>query len=188
MKTKQVKSVEQWREQLDEDAENGRGRFMILSRELFNSRAFAALGGAGTVVVLAVLNKLSYEKKEKKDRKGMKVGHPTLKENGKFSLTINELVARGLSRSTATRARILAWEVGFFDVLEYGTIHHAGKYRYSERWRVFPNGNYNPLGQEPPGKNVYPANGFKTMQDNQIDSSSEPEERIFPEYLKVVKS
>ncbi len=44
---KQVKSVESWREELDQDARGGRGRFMILSRELFNSRAFADLGWSG---------------------------------------------------------------------------------------------------------------------------------------------
>ena len=186
MKTKHVKSVEQWREELDQDAENGRGRFMILSRELFNSRAFAQLGGAGTIVVLAVLNKLSYEKKGKKDRKGVKVDHPVLRNNGEFSLTINELLARGLSKSTATAARVLAWKLGFFDVLESGTIHQAGNYRYSERWRLYPNGDYKPGGQEPPGKNVYPENGFKKREDNPVASSSEIVERIFPDYLKVV--
>jgi hypothetical protein len=188
MKTKQVKSVEQWRDELDQDSEGGRGRFMILSRELFNSRAFAALGGAGTIVVITILNKLSYEKKEKKDRKGVKINHPVLRNNGVFSLTINELVARGLSRSTATAARVLTWDLGFFDVLESGTIHHPGKYRYSGRWRLYPNGDYKPGGQQPPGKNVYPENGFKTRKDNQIGSTTESGQKMFPVYLKVVKS
>jgi hypothetical protein len=105
---KEVKSSDDWRNSIDQDREGGRGRFMILSRDMFNSRAFAALGGSPTIVVLSILNKLSYEKKQIKDRKGVKIGKPVLRDNGEFSLTVNELVARGLSRSTATRARNIA--------------------------------------------------------------------------------
>jgi len=168
MAFKEVKSVERWREELDRDAEGKRGSFRILSRELFNSRAFAALGCGGIVVVLALLNKLEFERKGVKDRKGVRISHPVLKNKGEFSLTVNELVARGLSRSTATRARKLAWELGFFDVIEPGTVHHAGRYQYSERWRHYPDGDYLPVGQQPPGRNVYPDNGFKRA-DNESD-------------------
>jgi len=165
MKFKEVKSVDEWREELDRDAEGKRGSFRILPRELFNSRAFGALGGSGTIVVLSLLNKLEFEGKGRKDRKGVRVGHAALRNNGEFSLTIHELIARGLSRSTATRARKLAWKLGFFDVIEPGTVHHAGRYRYSERWRHYPNGDYRPAGQQPPGRNVYPDNGFQRAYD-----------------------
>lgn len=165
MSFRDVKSVETWRKELDQDCDGKRGSFRILPRELFNSKAFAALGGAATIVVLAILNKLQYEKSGKKDRKGVKSGIPVLRNNGEFCLTINELVARGLSRSTATRARKLAWELGFFDVVESGTVHHAGRYRYSERWRCHPDGDYHPVGQVPPGRNVYPDSGFKKVED-----------------------
>jgi hypothetical protein len=185
---KQVKSVERWREEINQDATGSRGRFMILSRSLFNSLAFANLGGSGTIVVLAILNKLEYEKRDKKDRKGVRVGQALLRNNGEFVLTINELVARGLSRSTATRCRVLAWEMGFFDVLETGTIHHAGRYRYSERWKKYPHGDYKPVGQQTPGKNVYPQNGFGKNVDEQLGDSSEISKTIFPAYLKVVGS
>src|SRR5208283_4105328 len=161
MSFREVKTVEQWRDELDRDAEGGRGKFRILPREIFNSGAFAALGGSGTIVVLAILNRLEYQKNGKRDRKGVRVDCPVLRNNGEFQLTGNELVARGLSRSTATRARKLAWELGFFDVIESGTVHHAGRYRYSERWRQYPDGDYRPVGQLPPGRNVYPENGFR---------------------------
>jgi hypothetical protein len=188
MKTRDVKTVEQWRQELDQDASNGRGRFMILPRALFNSLAFAALGGTATIVVLAILNKLEYERKGRKDRKGVRSGHPILRNAGEFSLTINELVARGLSRSSATRARFIAWELGFFDVLEPGTIHHPGRYRYSERWKEYPNGDYRPVGQQPPGKNVYPQNGFKKTEETPSDTPVDIDKIIFPEYLKAVRS
>ncbi len=165
MSFREAKTVEQWRDELDRDAVGGRGKFRILPREIFNSRAFTALGGSGTIVVLSILNRLEYEKNGKRDRKGVRVDCPVLRNNGELRLTGNELVARGLSRSTATRARNLAWELGFFDVIESGTVHHAGKYKYSERWRKFPDGDYRPVGQLPPGKNVYPQNGFKKIGD-----------------------
>lgn len=185
---KQVKSAERWREEINQDATGGRGRFKILSRSLFNSLAFANLGGSGTIVVLSILNKLEYKKRDEKDKKGVRVGQALLRNQGDFVLTINELVARGLSRSTATRARVLAWEMGFFDVLEPGTIHHAGRYRYSERWKKYPHGDYNPVGQQPPGKNVYPESGFQQNVDPKLGESADISKTIFPAYLKVVGS
>ena len=164
---KEAKTVEQWRDEIDRDAAGGRGKFRILPREILNSRAFAALGGSGTIVVLAVLNKLEFERNGKRYKKGVRTGHSVLRNNGEFRLTGNELVARGLSRSTATRARFKAWELGFFDVIESGTVHHAGRYRYSERWRNFPDGDYRPVGQLPPGRNVYPENGFRKAEDDE---------------------
>ena len=164
MKNKEVKSVDQFRDEIDKDAKGNRGNFKILSREMFNSRAFAKLDGKSTLVVLSILNKLEYEPREKNKRKGVKSSIPCLKNNGEFYLTINELVARGLSESSATRGRIIAWELGFFDVIEPGTIHHCGKYRFSNRWMNYPDGDYKPVGQQPPGKNVYPNHGFKTKE------------------------
>ncbi len=182
---KEAKSVESWRQELDRDTSGGRGRFLILTRAMFNSLAFSALNGGGIVVVLSILNKLEYEKRAGRDRKGVRVACPILRNNGAFSLTINELVARGLSQSTATRARLLAWDLGFFDVLESGTVHHAGRYRYSERWKAYPDGDYKPVGQQPPGKNVYPDNGFKV--ENPSDKMIASDKMIFTEYLSVVK-
>ena len=160
---------------------------MILKRAIFNSKAFAALRGDEVKVVLAVLNKLEYEKKNLKDRKGVKIGIPGLRNNGEFVLTINELVARGLSRSTATRARERVWQMGFFDVIEPGTIHHAGKYRYSLRWKQYPNSTYEPVGQQPPGKNVYPDNGFGATKNSKSDDLYESEENMLFSYLQLVK-
>jgi len=179
MKFKEVKSVDEWREELDRNAEGKRGSFRILPRELFNSRAFGALGGSGTIVVLAMLNKLQYEKKGRKDRKGVRIGHPVLRNDGQFCLTVNELVARGLSRSTATRARKLAWQLGFFDVIEPGTVHHAGRYRYSERWRRYPNDDYHPVDQQPPGKILY--NSFQKTDDGSDTMVDRSNVAIFPQ-------
>lgn len=181
-----VKTVEEWREEIDKDATGGRGRFRILDREMFNSRAFAELDGKSMVVVLAVLNKLEYEPREKNKRKGVKSSIPCLKNNGEFYLTINELVARGLSESSASRGRIIAWKLGFFDVLESGTIHHCGRYRFSFRWKNYPDGLYQPTSQQPPGKNVYPEHGYK-KKETLPSLSSKSDTSDFPGYLKRVK-
>jgi len=164
MAFREIKTPAMWRDELDRDGAGNRGAFRILPRQLFNSRAFADLGWGGTIVVLSMLNNLEYESSRKKDRKGVRKGQGRLRNNGQFSLTVNELVARGLSESTATRARKRAWELGFFDVIEPGTVHHVGVYRYSERWKLYPHGNYRPDGQQAPGKNVYPESGFKKKQ------------------------
>jgi len=95
--------------------------------------------------------------------------------------------ARGLSRSTATRGREIAWELGFFDVLEPGTIHHAGRYRYTERWRKYPGGNYKLTGQMPPGKNVYPLCGFRRKEDAGSDILSNFDENLYSSNPQVVK-
>jgi hypothetical protein len=184
MKIKDVKTVEQFRDEIDRDAKGSRGSFRILSREMFNSRAFAKLDGKTMVVVISILNKLEYQKKGKSKKKGVESSIPVLKNHGEFSLTKNELIARGLSDSSATRGRIKAWEIGFFDVIETGTIHHAGRYKYSERWRLYPDGDYKPVGQQPPGKNVFPDNGFKKT-DSSISSTANDSD--FPDYIKVVK-
>jgi len=156
--------------------------FRLLPRSLFNSRAFAALSKGGIVVVLAILDKLEYENKGYKDRKGVTIGLPVLRNGGEFVLTTNELVARGLSASTATRGRNEAWQLGFFDVIEQGSLHHAGRYRYSERWRHYPNGPYRPTGQQPPGKNLYPDHGFKKRNDSDDDNSQE--NVIFTDFVR----
>ena len=118
---------------------------------------------------------------------GVESSIPVLRDNGEFVLTKNELIARGLSESSATRGRISAWEIGFFDVIEPGTIHHVGRYRYSERWKLYPNGDYKPFGQQPPGKNVYPDNGFKKSDSFISSISSSANCSNFPDYIKRVK-
>jgi len=161
MKKRTTKTVYDWEEKLKADSEGCRGRFRLLSREMLNSKAFRDLGGSGTIVVLAILDKLEYEKAGKRDRKGVKSGVAHLRNGGEFYLTIGELQARGLTQYSATRARLRAWELGFFDVIAAGTVHRPGIYRYSERWRHYPHGNYLPHGQAQPGMNIYPDHGFK---------------------------
>ena len=76
---------------------------------------------------------------------------------GEFVITNNELIARGLkSPDSITRGRQEAWKLGFYDVVKTGTLMNYGIYRYSERWKNFPDGDYLPHDQPNPGKCLYP--------------------------------
>jgi hypothetical protein len=156
-----ARTPEAYREYMNEVAKTKVGRWRLMTREILYSLAFTALDKGGIIAVLAVMDKLKFEKKGK-DQKGVKTDRLTLRDGGQFTLSINELIALGISKSSAIRGRNQAWELGFFDVIESGTIHHAGTYRYSTRWMLYPDGDYKPTGQQPPGKNVYPDNSFKT--------------------------
>lgn len=152
-----VKTVEQWRADLDRDAaDRKRGNWKLLTREMSNSRAFGSLSLSGMRVVLAMLDKLSYPKNDGKDRKGVKYGGAYLENGGVFYLTGNELKARyQMSDGAIADGRREAWEKGFFDTLVTGTVHHRGEFQYSNRWKDYPNGNYKPHNQPQPGQNVY---------------------------------
>jgi len=168
-KVKNPIPVEAWEERLDDDAQHpSRGQFRLLTREMVNSKAFRSLTKGGMVMVIAMMDKIAYHRKGQHKHKGVAVGTALLRNGGEFVVTINELCARGISPSSATRGRNEAWEKGFFDVLTPGTVHHPGRYRISQRWRDYPNGAYTPAGQPPPGVNVYPGSGRKfTKKDNE---------------------
>lgn len=165
MKTDGVRTVDEWRNRFRQEARSRRGQWRILSLEMFYSDAWQALNKAGTTAVLLMLSKLEFEKKGTRDRKGVRCSVPILKNGGQFSMTIAELQAFGLSASTAMRARNQAWELGFFDVDIPGTVHHAGRYRYCERWKLYPHREYLPTTSQRPGVNPYPQHGFKRNTD-----------------------
>jgi hypothetical protein len=151
-------SVGDWRERIDKAGKSKSGRWRLLPRDLFNSRAFAELDRSGIIVVLSMLDKLSYEKRgKKKDRKGVRISVPVIKDNGEFTITNNELKARGLtSPEGIAKGRRQAWELGFFDVLRTGSVTQYGWFKYSSRWRQYPDGDYRPVDQPDPGACLYP--------------------------------
>lgn len=151
---RQVRTVSWFRERLKRDADK-RGAWKVLTREMLNSPAFAELNRSGLIVVLAMLDKLDESKALRKKKKGALVGN-IYKENGFFVLLGNELKARGLkSDSAIAEGRRQAWELGFFDTIRQGTVTHYGEFRYSERWKRYPNGNYLPEDQQEPGASLY---------------------------------
>jgi hypothetical protein len=170
------KSVEEWREGLDRTGDDGVGRFKLLSRRMNNSRAYSKLTRGGMIFVNAMLDKLEYEGKGSKDRKNLKRGSGVLKNNGRFTVTNNELHARGIgSDSSIKAARDEAWELGFFDVLKTATLMNCGDYRYSERWKLYPFGQYHPVNQPPPGRCLYPNRPSKSKPTTKTAVSSTTE-------------
>ena len=150
-------SPEEYRARLDQAVNAKRGRWRTLPRAIANSRAFAELSKSGLIVVLAMLDNLTYQGKSKKGRNGLQCCGLPLDNNGEFVITNNELIARGLkSPESIARGRKEAWELGFYDVVKTGTLVNYGVYRYSERWKNFPNGEYLPLDERLPGKCLYP--------------------------------
>ena len=68
MKREKV-SPEEWRERLDRAVNAKRGRWRTLPRAIASSRAFAELSKSGLIVVLAMLDNLTYQGKvQKKSR------------------------------------------------------------------------------------------------------------------------
>jgi hypothetical protein len=150
-------SPEEYRARLDQAVNAKRGRWRTLPRAIASSRAFAELSKSGLIVVLAMLDNLTYQGKSKKGRNGLQCCDLPLDNNGEFVITNNELIARGLkSPESIARGRKEAWEVGFYDVVKTGTLMNYGVYRYSERWKKFPNGEYLPQDERSPGKCLYP--------------------------------
>lgn len=142
---------------LDENSPEG-SWYIGIPRALFYSRAYLELTKTkhGPSLLLAIFDELDYEKSEVKDRKGVKKGKSEkrqLKNGGVFSLPNDKLHALGIgSDSTIAKLRRLAWELGFFDNIKPGSYLGTGTFKYSERWKHFPNGPYWPVEQEPPGK------------------------------------
>ena len=156
MKREKV-TPEEWRERLDRAVNSKRGRWRTLPRALSSSRAFAELSKSGLIVVLAMLDNLTYLGKSKRGRNGPQCCGLPLDNNGEFVVTNNELIARGLkSPDSITRGRREAWTMGFYDVVKTGSLMNYGIYRYSERWMNYPHGDYLPRDECVPGKCLYP--------------------------------
>ena len=68
----------------------------MLPRAIASSRAFAELSRSGLIVVLAMLDNLTYQGKSKEGRNGLQCCGLPLDNNGEFVITNNELIARGL--------------------------------------------------------------------------------------------
>ena len=123
-----------------------------------------------------MLDNLTYKGKSKKGRNALECCGLPLDNNGEFVITNNELIARGLkSPDSITRGRRDAWELGFYDVVKTGTLMNYGIFRYSERWKNFPNGNYLPHDQPKPGRCLYPTRkkNLNPTTENVVSTTTE---------------
>ena len=148
------KTTEWWEENI---SSNKKG-VIILHRDMYNSAAFLELSKkpSHVVVLMAALNQVYYE------RKSQTSNRQVLSNGGILYLPQNMLKVRGVkSNKTIAEAKNRLVELGFLDVLEYGTLHKASKFLISNRWRKYPNGDYHSKEQSPPGKSLYSEHGLK---------------------------
>jgi hypothetical protein len=153
---KQPRSVEDWQNSVSEHKKG----VIIIPRAMFNSQAFLELSKKPlhVLVLLAALNQVYYEKKRKNDRRAFANG-------GIIYLPQNLLKARGVNaNATIAEAKKRLVELGFIDVVETGSVHHAGVFKVSERWSKYPHGDYLPKDQKLPGTSLYSEFGFTSPE------------------------
>jgi hypothetical protein len=103
------------------------------------------------LVLWAALEQVYYEKKTKNNR-----GRRVLQNGGIVYLPQNMLKVRGIkSNKTIAEAKKKLVELGFLDVMESGSVHNAGVFKVSDRWRKYPHDDYLQKDQKLPGISLY---------------------------------
>jgi len=151
---KQAKTEDEWLEHVSSHKKG----VVIIQRNLYNSQAFLELSKKPTyvLVLLAALEQVYFEKKSNRSQRRL------IKNGGLIYLPQNMLKTRGVkSNKTIAEAKKKLVELGFLDVVETGSVHHAGVYRISFRWQKYPNGDYHPKDQTLPGMSLYSEHGLK---------------------------
>jgi hypothetical protein len=148
----EVRSIETWTRDIEDESRGKSGQFRILPREIFSSRAYLTLTLAQAHVLECYLNKLRYETgntKGSKRRGKNSSGYPINKDN--LIVTNNELFARQKHKSerTIANARKRLVEIGFLDVIISAKFPKPGVYALSDRYKQYPDGNYLPKNERP---------------------------------------
>jgi hypothetical protein len=137
------KTVEEWRSERRKKAKR-EGGFILIPMELWNGEAFHALQKAEKLILLECLSQLRYAPKSTSKREKIpkdslfkcSLGH--LLNKGEFGLPTKYLQERGIkSEETISRAKKRLVELGFLDVVTQGSFTKAGRFRYSDRWRLY---------------------------------------------------
>jgi hypothetical protein len=148
--TRKVKTPEDWAEDIERETSGALGRWAILPREIFSSKAYRALSLPEREVLLCYLNKVQYTP-SKKDRKGVKKSRAVPENGNHLIVTNNEIKARGGIRSdkTISEARKRIVEIGFLDVVQPSAFPHPGIFALSTRFKNFPSKDYKPKDAKP---------------------------------------
>jgi len=133
-------STEDWKSVLAADT---RGGFMVF-RDMYRSRAFLELSKNPkyALVLLEALSQLNMPKKTKRERE--LASEVRFKKRSRYVdtiiyLTQNRLGACGVGATTLSAAKKKLVELGFLDTVEPGELYRASTFRYSDRWRKYPN-------------------------------------------------
>ena len=175
---KQPKTIEEWKESIS----GHKIGVIIISRNMYNSAAFRELSKKHSYVsvLLAALDQVYFEKKTKNNR-----GKRRLQNGGIIYLPQNMLKARGIrSNKTIAEAKRRLVELGFLDVVETGSVHHAAVFRISDRWREYPNGDYRPKDNKLPGKSLHEEYGLKS-QDHPVNKKRREKKKTSVQEMNV---
>ena len=137
-------TVEEWEERFRKDVKRRPG-WSVLPIEMLFSEAYRSLTGSAQLALQFALSQVSWEKTRRPGkRKHLK--------NDTVYLPTNALIALGIrSGSTRSALRRALVEKGFLDVKKSGSYLNCGVFKISGRWRYYPNGEYMPQDQPPPG-------------------------------------
>lgn len=137
------KTITEWRKERLAKAKQEKG-YILIPMELWNGEAFHGLKKAEKLVLLEGLSQLRYAPGGKKKRSRIpedqlfECGLGCLLNRGEFGLPTKYLQERGIKgEDTIARAKKRLVQVGFMDVVTQGDFSHAGRFRYSDRWRTY---------------------------------------------------
>ncbi|AFM26086.1 hypothetical protein [Desulfomonile tiedjei] len=140
---KKPKTIEEWGKERLRKAKQEKG-FVLIPMELWNGEAFHALEKSEKLILLECLSQLRYAPKSEKKRKKIpkdtlfQCGLGWLLNGGEFGLPTKYLQERGIKgEDTIARAKRKLVQVGFMDVVTQGSFRKAGRFRYSDRWRIY---------------------------------------------------
>jgi hypothetical protein len=140
------KTIEDWRKERLKKAKR-EGGYVLIPMELLNGEAFHALSKSEKLILIECLAQLRYAPKSQKKRKALtdqrlfKCGLGYLLNNGEFGLPTKYLQERGIKgEDTISNAKKRLVQIGFMDVIVQGSFTKAGRFRYSDRWRMYNSG------------------------------------------------
>ena len=145
------KTVGEWSADIDKEVNGKLGAWRILPREVYSSKAYRDLSLPEREILHCYLNKVSFVKPDKQDRRRMKLSKPVAENARNLIVTNNEIKARGgvLSDSTIAKARKRLVEIGFLDVVRSCMFPQPGIFGLSDRWKEYPNKEYKPKDNRP---------------------------------------
>lgn len=196
------KTIDEWRSERRKKAKR-EGGFILIPIEMWNGEAFHALKKSEKLILLECMAQLRYPPKSAKKRESIpkdslfECGLGYLLNGGEFGLPTKYLQERGIKgEDTISRAKKRLVEIGFLDVVDQGSFAKAGRFRYSDRWRIYNSGNLlkekgNPIYDGPlPGHCHYPNiiqfNRSRSAR-NQQESGGYTQLELFPELIEAAQ-
>jgi hypothetical protein len=158
------KTSAEWRTEVKNRARHD-DRYTLIQWDLQYSDAYVSLSKSARLILIESLAELRRPSKRQKSKKPTSEAKPKIRQtsigpllnDGEFSLPNLYLQQRGITGpATIADARRQLVRVGFWDVVESGSLRDTGRFRYSDRWRSFKKGDKGAYQGPPPGVSLYP--------------------------------